>query len=541
MRMEPLMEALKTADGEEIRLEPGEKIYMLRAGEKSFIGREPVSPGALLQMANQALKAFQISSLDTTPHIMKREHLDETFQVEFSRPNGAIHVTIRRTAPVGAAAPPSTASPPATPSPPIQGSMPAPSMEASPPAAPTLQAPAAAPSASPGATPAPTAPPAAAPAAPTKPPGASVEQPTGREAMDELLRMMVSAGASDLHLSADSCPVLRLHGEVQFLQDRGVLASDKVKNLVYSILDDDVRETFEEHRDADCAYEIPGVSRFRVNVFEDRKGIGTVIRTIPVEILTAEQLGLPPAVLELCFLTKGLVLVTGPTGSGKSTTLAAMVDHINKNRADHIITIEDPIEFVHRNQKCLINQRQVGNHTGSFKAALRAALREDPDIVLVGELRDLETIAIAIETAETGHLVFGTLHTSTAMATVDRIIDQFPADQQEQIRTMIAGSLKGVIAQVLCKKKEGGRAAALEILLGTTVLASLIRDGKTFQIPSIMQTSKGQGMVTMNDALMKLVKTGKVDPKEAWMKSTDKTGLVGLLKSNGLKADFLET
>ena len=515
------MEALKTADGEEIRLEPGERIYMLRAGEKRFIGREPVSPGALLQMANESLKPFQISSLDTKPHIMEREHLDENFQVEFTRPNGAIAVTIRRTVPVGAAAPPSTASAPS-----LQAPAPAPSLQAQA-AAPSLPAQAAAPSAPPV-------------AAPTKPAAVSVEGPSGREAMDELLRLMVSSSASDLHLSAGSCPVLRVHGEVQFLKDRGVLDSDIVKNLVYSILDDDVRETFEEHRDADCAYEIPGLSRFRVNVFEDRKGIGTVIRTIPVEILTAEQLGLPPAVLELCFLTKGLVLVTGPTGSGKSTTLAAMVDHINKNRADHIITIEDPIEFVHQNQKCLINQRQVGNHTGSFKAALRAALREDPDIVLVGELRDLETIAIAIETAETGHLVFGTLHTSTAMATVDRIIDQFPTDQQEQIRTMIAASLKGVIAQVLCKKKEGGRAAALEILLGTSALASLIRDGKTFQIPSIMQTSKAQGMVTMNEALMKLVKTGKVDPKEAWMKSSEKTGLVGLFNSNRIKADFAE-
>ena len=530
------MEALKTADGEEIRLEPGERIYMLRAGEKRFIGREPVSPGALLQMANQSLKPFQLSSLDTKPHIMEREHLDENFQVEFTRPSGAIQVTIRRTVPVGAAAQtPPTAPAPSMPSPPTAwpGSMPAPSPKAPPAAAPSLQAPAAAPSAPPAA--APSAPPVAAP---TKSAAVSVGQPSGREAMDELLRLMVSSEASDLHLSAGSCPVLRVHGEVQFLKDRGVLESDTVKNLVYSILDDEVRETFEEHRDADCAYEIPGLSRFRVNVFEDRKGIGTVLRTIPVEILTAEQLGLPPAVLELCFLTKGLVLVTGPTGSGKSTTLAAMVDHINKNRADHIITIEDPIEFVHQNQKCLINQRQVGNHTGSFKAALRAALRADPDIVLVGELRDLETIAIAIETAETGHLVFGTLHTSTAKATVDRIIDQFPADQQEQIRTMIAASLKGVIAQVLCKKKEGGRAAALEILLGTSALSSLIRDGKTFQIPSIMQTSKGQGMVTMNDALMKLVKAGKVEAKEAWMKSVDKTGLLGLLKSNGIKVDF---
>ncbi|TDI44273.1 MAG: type IV pilus twitching motility protein PilT [Acidobacteria bacterium] len=476
---------------------------------------------------------------------MEREHLDEHFQVEFTRPSGSIQVTIRRTVSVGGAAPPSTAPAPSKPSPPRATPAAAPSPKADTAAAPSSEAPAAKPSQqAPAAAPALQAP-AAAPstptvAAPTQPAAESAKQPSGREAMDELLRFMVGASASDLHLSSNSCPVLRVHGEVQFLSDRGVLDSDTVKNLVFSILDDDVRATFEEHRDADCAYEIPGLSRFRVNVFEDRHGIGTVIRTIPVEILTAEQLGLPPAILELCFLTKGLVLVTGPTGSGKSTTLAAMVDHINKNRADHIITIEDPIEFVHQNNKCLINQRQVGNHTGSFKAALRAALREDPDIVLVGELRDLETIAIAIETAETGHLVFGTLHTSTAMATVDRIIDQFPADQQEQIRTMIAGSLKGVIAQVLCKKKEGGRAAALEILLGTSALASLIRDGKTYQIPSIMQTSKAQGMVTMNDALMKLVKTGKVEPKEAWMKATDKTGLVGLFKSNGIKADFLQ-
>lgn len=356
--------------------------------------------------------------------------------------------------------------------------------------------------------------------------------------MDELLRHMVTAEASDLHLSAGAVPVLRVHGEIHFLNERGVLSSDDVRNLAFSILPRDVRTSFEETRDADCAYEIPGVSRFRVNVFEDRKGIGTVIRTIPVEILTADQLNLPQACLDLCFLTKGLVLVTGPTGSGKSTTLAALVDYINKNRSDHIITIEDPIEFVHENKNCLVNQRQVGSHTQSFKAALRAALREDPDIVLVGEMRDLETISIAIETAETGHLVFGTLHTTTAVATVDRIIDQFPPDQQEQIRVMLAESLKGVIAQVLCKKKEGGRAAALEILLGNSALASLIREGKTFQIPSIMQTSKRQGMTTMNDSLFKLVKEGQVDPKEAWMKAVDKNGLIGLFKSNGIRADF---
>ncbi|HJS74273.1 MAG TPA: type IV pilus twitching motility protein PilT [Vicinamibacteria bacterium] len=356
--------------------------------------------------------------------------------------------------------------------------------------------------------------------------------------MDSLLRHMVESGASDLHLSSGSCPVLRVHGEIQFLRDRGTLSSDEIRRLVDSILTEETRSVFEEKRDADCAYEIPGVSRFRVNVFEDRHGIGTVCRTIPVSIMTAEQLGLPQAVLDLCFLNKGLVLVTGPTGSGKTTTLAAMVDYINKKRTDHIITIEDPIEFVHGNQNCLVNQRQVGKHTKSFKAALRAALREDPDIVMVGEMRDLETVSIAIETAETGHLVFGTLHTNTAVATVDRIIDQFPPDQQAQIRVMLADSLKGVVAQVLCKKKGGGRVAALEVLIGTSALASLIREGKTFQIPSIMQTSKKQGMTTMNDALFALVKQGAVEAKEAWMKSGDKTGLIGLFKSNGIAADF---
>src|SRR5690606_26140605 len=257
-------------------------------------------------------------------------------------------------------------------------------------------------------------------------------------------------------------------------------------------------------------------ARFRVNVFANRLGIAAVLRQIPNQIRTAEELGLPQALLDLCFLTKGLVLVTGPTGSGKSTTLAALIDYINRNRSDHILTIEDPIEFVHRNKKCLVNQREVGVHTESFKRALRAALREDPDIILVGELRDLETVAIAIETAETGHLVFGTLHTTTAPATVDRLIDQFPADQQEQIRVMLADTLKGVVAQTLCKKVGGGRIAALEILLVNHAISNLIREGKTFQIPSVMQTSKAKGMCTLNDSLLDLVKKGLVEPAEAY-------------------------
>src|SRR5947209_1712739 len=267
----------------------------------------------------------------------------------------------------------------------------------------------------------------------------------------------------------------------------------------------------------------------------DRKGPFAVFRVIPAQIVSAEQLGVSKDVQQLCYLTKGLVLVTGPTGSGKSTTLCGLIDLINRTRTDHIITIEDPIEFVHENKKCVITQRQVGVHTDSFKRALRSALREDPDIVLVGEMRDLETIAIAIETAETGHLVFGTLPTTTAAATVCRMIDQFPADRQSQIRVMLSESLKGVIAQTLCKKLGGGRVAAREILLTTPAIANLIREGKTFQIPSIIQTSKQLGMLTLNDALLELVEKKEVSPDEAYMKSVEKAGLAASLKAKGHK------
>ena len=274
-----------------------------------------------------------------------------------------------------------------------------------------------------------------------------------------------------------------------------------------------------------------------MNLFDDRKGIGCVMRQIPNTIRTAAEMGLPQPVLDLCFLNKGLVVVTGPTGSGKSTTLASMIDHINRNRDDHIITIEDPIEFVHPNRRCLVNQREIGVHTWSFKHALRAALREDPDIVLVGEMRDLETIAIAIETAETGHLVFGTLHTNTAPSTVDRIIDQFPADRQEQIRMMLSESLKCVITQTLCKKIGGGRVAAMEILIATSSVANLIREGKTFQIPSMMQTGKGVGMQTLNDALFDLVKKKLVEPQEAYGKAIHKAELKQMLERGGFKLE----
>jgi twitching motility protein PilT len=364
--------------------------------------------------------------------------------------------------------------------------------------------------------------------------------PEPHAAMAALLEAMVARKASDLHLSSGTPPTFRIDGDIVADGDYGVIGPERVRDLLWSIAPERNREEWLQRKDSDFAHETEA-ARFRVNVFADRKGIGAVLRQIPASILSAKELGLPQAVLDLCFLQKGLVLVTGPTGSGKSTTLAAMLDHVNRNRDDHVITIEDPIEFVHQNRRCLVNQREVGVHTGSFKAALRAALREDPDVVLVGELRDLETIAIAIETAETGHLVFGTLHTNTAPSTVDRVIDQFPADRQEQIRMMLSESLKGVIAQTLCKRIGGGRSAALEILLCTSSVANLIREGKTFQIASIMQTGRGQGMVTLNDSLLDLVKRGVVEAAEALRRSVARSELRGMLERAGVRLDEAPT
>jgi twitching motility protein PilT len=349
--------------------------------------------------------------------------------------------------------------------------------------------------------------------------------------LDRLLRRLVEVGGSDLHLASTRAPMIRLHGEMQPFPDATVtLSSEHILLMCEEVAPAQNRREFRDENDTDFAYEIPQIARFRVNVFRDRHGVGAVFRQIPTQIRSIEELGLPDCVKSLCMLNKGLVLVTGPTGSGKSTTLASMIDYLNERRTDHIITIEDPIEFVHESKRCLVNQREVNSHTGSFKRALRAALREDPDVVLVGELRDLETMAIAIETAETGHLVFGTLHTTTAVSTIDRLIDQFPADRQDQIRIMLSESLKGVIAQILLRRRGGGRVAAYEILLGIPAVANLIREGKTFQVPSIMQTHKRLGMRLMNDALAELVKRDVVEVDEALGKSVDKDGLRGLLK-----------
>ncbi|HEX4632892.1 MAG TPA: type IV pilus twitching motility protein PilT, partial [Gemmatimonadales bacterium] len=352
--------------------------------------------------------------------------------------------------------------------------------------------------------------------------------------LGQLLQALVHSKSSDLHLRVDEPPIFRTHGEI-VRHGEDPLSGEQLDLLLLSIMPERNRVEWRESGDTDFAYEIAGLARFRVNAARDRKGSVGVFRVIPANVVTVEEMGITAEVQKLCYLTKGLVLVTGPTGSGKSTTLCSLIDLINRERSDHIITIEDPIEFVHENKKCLITQRQVHVHTESFKSALRAALREDPDIVLVGEMRDLETIAIALETAETGHLVFGTLHTTTAPSTVDRIIDQFPADRQAQIRIMLSESLKGVIAQTLCKKVGGGRVAAREILLTTPAISNLIREGKTFQIPSIIQTSKKLGMITLNDALLELVEKKLVEPDEAYMKAVEKTGFAAQLKQKGFK------
>jgi twitching motility protein PilT len=357
---------------------------------------------------------------------------------------------------------------------------------------------------------------------------------TATPAIESLLREMVQADASDLHLTSGRPPLFRKDGRLTMLSQRETLTSQQVGELLYAILPEDKKRDFEQDMDADLSYEIPGLGRFRLNLFQDRTGIGGVFRFIPSKIPTANELGLPQSVLDMCLLPKGMVVVTGPTGSGKSTTLAAMIDHINRNQTGHIISIEDPIEFVHEPNKCLINQREVGAHTHSFKGALRAALREDPDIILVGEMRDLETISIAIETAETGHLVLGTLHTNTAASAVDRIIDQFPSERQNQIRSMLASSLKGVVAQTLLRKKNGGRAAALEVLLITPAIANLIREGKIYQIPSAMQTGRGAGMMTLNDSLLKLVKSGAVDVEEVLSKAASRSELESVLARAGV-------
>lgn len=355
----------------------------------------------------------------------------------------------------------------------------------------------------------------------------------GRNSIDQILTDLVRRKGSDLHMTCGEPICFRIDGEIMRVSESATSPAE-IEAYLSPIIPSRNLSELSSINDTDFAYEIRNLGRFRVNVFRDKNGIGSVMRHIPSTILTADQLNLPPAITKFCSLSKGLVLVTGPTGSGKSTTLAAMIDLINKKRADHILTIEDPIEFVHPQQRALINQREVHKHTGSFARALKAALREDPDIVLIGEMRDLETVAIGIETAETGHLVFGTLHTNTAVSTVDRIIDQFPTDRQQQIRMMLASSLKGVVAQTLLRKKNGGRVAAHEILVTNDAVSAMIREGKNHMIANHMQTQKQDGNILLNESLLKLVRDGIVDQEDALRKAVDKNGLLDMMKRAGI-------
>ena len=354
--------------------------------------------------------------------------------------------------------------------------------------------------------------------------------------IDAYFNLMFDQKASDVHLSSGNPPLLRINGELHRV-DAPPLESDELRTMLYEITPEYKVKIFEETGDVDFGYEIPNISRFRANYFNQKNGVSAVFRQIPSTVLSFEDFEkfdapLPPVLKKFAMLHKGLVLVTGPTGSGKSTTLAAMVDYANKNRKDHILTVEDPIEFVHESKQCLVNHREVGIHTKSFTSALRGALREDPDIILVGEMRDLETIELALTAASTGHLVFGTLHTSSAAKTVDRIIDVFPADQQNKIRATLSEALKGVIAQNLFKRVDKkGRVAALEILVFTTAIANLVREGKTHQIPGMIQVGKKLGNQPLDDAIMDHLKMKRISPEDAYDKCLDRKKFRPFLKT----------
>jgi twitching motility protein PilT len=493
-RLDKLIQVMQEQRAEALQLAVGKPASLMQNGSARPITREPLGEAQIQGLLREIASADAATQLGTS----------ESVAFAYRSPFGEVRVELKSGA-NGIAV--------------LRPVSPAPSAGAAAPSVPAAATP---------------------PAPPPPPPAARSTQDTNelRAAMEALFRTLVQSGASDLHLRTGEPPMLRLHGELR-REEHAPLPAERLEAMLLSIMTPKELGEFRETGDTDWAYEIEGLARFRCNAGRDRFGALGVFRVIPNQIRTADEMGLSREVQNLCYLTKGLVVVTGPTGSGKSTTLAGLVDLINRTRTDHIITIEDPIEFVHPSKKCLVTQRQVGVHTRSFKHALRAALREDPDIILVGEMRDLETVSIAIETAETGHLVFGTLHTTTAASTIDRIIDQFPADRQSQVRVMLSESLRGVIAQTLCKKVGGGRVAAREVLLSIPAVSNLIREGKTFQIPSIMQTNRKGGMVTLNDALLELVDARLVEPKEAYMKSVEKTGFAAALKAKRHDVSFL--
>jgi twitching motility protein PilT len=535
-RLDPFVDVLLREQGDQLYLLPDEPVTMVKEGKPRKVSKQPLTDAHIYALLAEIAPSESADKIDRQTEtqfdyvadrgLVRVRIVPETGRLtavitpgpregsEDTGPRRAVEGQAPAKSATPAAADPGRPSAPAPPPP-------RPSAIA---AAPLIETPVAAP------------PPEPSRAAPvTLPAEFADDQYRAAEArLAELLKTLVRASSSDLHLRVGEPPIFRKDGEI-LRQSGEPLTAEELTLLLLSIMPERNRAEWKETGDSDFAYDIPGVARFRVNAARDRKGPVAVFRVIPARVVTVDELEISKEVQQLCYLTKGLVIVTGPTGSGKSTTLCALVDLINRERTDHIVTIEDPIEFVHENKRCLITQRQVHVHTESFKTALRAALREDPDIVLVGEMRDLETIAIAIETAETGHLVFGTLHTTTAASTVDRIIDQFPADRQSQIRMMLSESLRGVISQTLCKKMGGGRVAAREVLLSTPAIANLIREGKTFQIPSIIQTSRKLGMITLNDALLDLVERKLIEPDEAYVRSMEKAAMLQALKIKGYR------
>src|SRR6266511_4282257 len=505
-RIDPFVEVLLREKGDQLYLLPDEPVTMVKDGKPRRVSKQPLTDQHIYALL------VEVAPSESADHI---DQMAET-EFEYLADRGMVRVRIvpdggRLTAVLA----------------PVDSS----ATGAGAPAPAAQRAPAVAGAPAPVAVP---PPPAAAPPAGLPLDFAAPQYKGAERALGELLKALVQSSSSDLHLRVGEPPVFSTHGEMK-RQSTPALSPEQLELMLLAVMPERNRSQWKETGDSDFAYEIAGLARFRVNAARDRRGPMAVFRVIPSEVATVERLNVSKEVQQLCYLNKGLVLVTGPTGSGKSTTLCALIDLINRTRTDHVITIEDPIEFVHENKKCVITQRQVGVHTDSFKRALRSALREDPDIVLVGEMRDLETIAIAIETAETGHLVFGTLHTTTAASTVERVVDQFPGDRQAQIRVMLSESLKGVVSQMLCKRISGGRVAAREILLATPAISNLIREGKTFQIPSIIQTSKQLGMITLNDALLDLVEKKEISPDEAYLKSVEKSGLSASLKAKGFK------
>ncbi|MBI4914179.1 MAG: PilT/PilU family type 4a pilus ATPase [Acidobacteria bacterium] len=505
-RIDKLLATIHSKSGKAIRMDPGQQPTLeVGSGARLPLLAEPTPAGMIELLAMEVLPpALRDEFLMGGEVSFDHEAGGQTFRITCSRSSAGIHILAEPAAP----APVPTGEPPLI-------------------ALDTDRSPGA-PRLAPAPSPAPLPEPRREPASGSHGGGAAS---TGLAAAERLFAAMLELKASDIHCSSFEVPIFRIHGDMEEMADFGLLGPSQLQEMMQAIAPPVAWHTFQETNDADFAYGYDaGNCRFRVNFFMDKAGPGFVCRQIPNEIPDPDRLGLAEPIRRLCNLSKGLVLVTGPTGSGKSTTLAAIIDLANQKRSDHIITIEDPIEFVHPRKKCLVNQREVGTHTESFKKALRAALREDPDIVLVGEMRDLETIAIALETAITGHLVFGTLHTSSAIGTIDRIVDQFPADRQQQIRVMLADSLKAVISQALLKRRGGGRIAAMESLFITPAIANLIREGKNFQIPSAMQTGRAYGQKLMNDALIELIVSQQVEPMEAYMKCPDKESFMQAIK-----------